>query len=80
VRPFYKPGAIGPRKSAKGLADLATDEFTQGLYERADEIESERAEQSPPDDDDEGRWRSADSYVGDVRGMFDGLHSDLKEK
>ena len=58
---------------------VATDEFTQGFYERADEIESERAEPEPPDDD-EGPWRSADSYVDDVRGMFDGLQSDLKEK
>jgi hypothetical protein len=59
---------------------VATDDFTQGLYERADEIESERAEREPPDDDDEGPWRSARSYVDDVRGMFDGLENDLKEK
>lgn len=58
---------------------VATDEFTQGLYERADEVESERAEPEPPDDD-EGPRRSADSYVDDVRGMFDGLQSDLTEK
>jgi hypothetical protein len=56
------------------------DDFTQGFYERADEIESERAEQKPPDDDDEGRWRSVDSYVDDVRGMFDGLQNELKQK
>jgi hypothetical protein len=49
---------------------------TSTLYERADEIESERAEQEPPDDDTEGRWRSGDPPVDDVRGMFDGLHSE----
>ncbi len=59
---------------------VATDEFTQSFYERADEIESERSEQEPPDDDDAGSWRRADSYVDDVRGMFDGLQSDLKQE
>ncbi|MGE4056453.1 MAG: restriction endonuclease [Vicinamibacterales bacterium] len=58
---------------------VATNEFTQGLYERADEIESERAGPEPPDDD-EGPWRSADSHVDDVHGMFDGLRSDLKQE
>lgn len=58
---------------------VATDEFIQDLYERADELESERAEPEPPDDG-ERPWRSVDSYVDDVRGMFDGLQSDLKEK
>jgi hypothetical protein len=57
---------------------VATDEFTQGLYERADELESERAEREPPDDDDDGARRSADSYVDDVRGMFDGLENALR--
>jgi len=55
---------------------MATDEFTQSLYERADELESERAECEPPDDDDDdGARRPADSYVDDVRGMFDGLET-----
>lgn len=57
---------------------VATEEFTQGLLERADELESERAEQEPPDDDD-GSWRSSDSYVDDVQAMFDGLQNDLKD-
>ena len=57
---------------------VATDEFTQGLYERADELESERAEREPPDDDDDGARRSADSYVDDVRGMFSGLENALR--
>jgi hypothetical protein len=57
---------------------VATDKFTQGLLERADELESERAEQEPPDDDD-GAWRSSDSYVDDVQAMFDGLQNDLKD-
>lgn len=59
---------------------IATEEFTQGLYERADEIESERAEQEPPDEDDDGPWRSSESQVDDIQRMFDGLQSDLKEK
>jgi hypothetical protein len=57
---------------------VATDEFTQGPYERADELESERAELEPPDDDDDGRGGPADSYVDDVRGMFDGLENALR--
>ncbi len=52
--------------------------FTQDLYEKADEIESERAEQEPPDDD-ERRWEPSDPLVDDVQGMFDGLESDLRE-
>ena len=47
------------------------------VLERADEIETERAEPEP-DDDDEGRW-SGDVVVDDVSGMFDGLQSDLKD-
>lgn len=58
---------------------VVVDEFTQGLYERADELESERAEPEPPDDD-EGPPRAAGAYVDDVHGMFDGLRSDLKER
>lgn len=54
-----------------------TQDHTQGLLERADEIETERAEPEPDDDDDE-RW-SADTVVDDVQGMFDGLQSDLKD-
>ena len=57
---------------------VTTDGFTQSLYERADELETERAEREPPDDDDDGAWRPADSNVDDVRGMFDGLESALK--
>lgn len=52
--------------------------YTQDLYEKADEIESERAEEEPPDDYEE-RWGRADSVVDDVQGMFDGLESDLRE-
>lgn len=59
---------------------IATEEFTQGLYERADEIESERADQEPPDEDDDGPWRSSESQVDDIQSMFDGLQSDLREK
>ena len=58
--------------------NVGTQEFTQSLAERADEIESERAEPEPPDDYD-GRWESSDSRVDDVQGMFDGLESDLRD-
>ena len=57
---------------------IATEEFTQRLYERADELESERAERGPAIDDADGASRRADSYVDDVRGMFDGLENALK--
>lgn len=57
--------------------NVDTQEITQNLTERADEIESERAESEPPDDY-EGRWDSSESAVDDVRGMFDGLESDLR--
>lgn len=81
----------GPDDDPDWLRQLAADleyvgerlqvdaqQFTQSLYERADEIESERAEQEPPDDY-EGRWNSSDSHIDDVQGMFDGLQSDLKD-
>ena len=54
-----------------------TEEHTQGLLERADEIETERA-QYEPDDDDDGGWR-AETMVDDVQAMFDGLQSDLRD-
>lgn len=59
--------------------EVDTREFTQGFLERADEIESERAEQEPPDDD-ERPWESSEPHVDDVQGMFDGLQSDLKDR
>jgi hypothetical protein len=72
------------RSVASGLESLGekfgvdAQEYTQGLLERADEIEIERAQPEPDDDDYEGRW-SGHSAVDDVRGMFDGLQSDLKD-
>lgn len=39
---------------------VATDMFTQSLYERADELETERAGREPPDEDEDGAWRPAD--------------------
>lgn len=57
---------------------MDTQEFTQSLAERADAIESERAEPEPPDDY-EGRWESSDSRVDDVQGMFGGLKNDLRD-
>ena len=53
--------------------------YTQDLYEKADEIESESAEEQPPDDYEE-RWERADTVVNDVQGMFGGLESDLRER
>jgi len=54
-----------------------TQDHTQGLLERADEIETERAEPEPEDDD--GRRWSAETVVDDVQGMFAGLESDLRD-
>ena len=54
-----------------------TQDHTQGLPELADEIETERAEPEP-EDDDERRW-SGDSVVDDVHGMFDGLEGQLRD-
>ena len=51
---------------------------TQGLLERASEIETERAGPEPDDDDDGGRL-SGDTLADDVQGMFDGLRGDLKD-
>jgi hypothetical protein len=53
-----------------------THDLTQGLLQRADEVESELA-QTEPDDEYEGR-RRADSDIGDLQGMFAGLESDLR--
>ena len=52
--------------------------YTQDLYEKADEIESERVEEEPSDDYEE-RWGRADSIVDDVTGMFAGLENDLRD-
>jgi hypothetical protein len=53
-------------------------EYTQGLLERADEIETERAE--PEVDEDYEAWKAdSTSEVDDIEGMFDGLQSDLKD-
>ena len=54
------------------------ERYTQDLYERADEIESERAEEEEPDDYEEA-WGRSDSIVDDVAGMFAGLESDLRD-
>ena len=59
--------------------DVDTEEYTQALIERAEEIEKERAEQEPPEDD-ERRWEPSDSRVEDVQGMFESLASDLRNQ
>jgi hypothetical protein len=53
-----------------------TQGYTQGLLERAEDLESDRAEPEP--DNDYEHW-SADTVVDDVQGMFGGLQSDLKD-
>jgi len=58
--------------------NVDTHPFTQPFIERADEIDSERAD-SEPSDDHEGRWNARDSSVDDVRSMFNGLASDLQD-
>jgi hypothetical protein len=58
--------------------NVDTHPFTQPLIERADEIDSDRAD-SEPSDDHEGRWNARDSRVDDVRSMFNGLASDLQD-
>ncbi|MEQ1907686.1 MAG: hypothetical protein ABMA15_02640 [Vicinamibacterales bacterium] len=55
---------------------VGTEDYTQNLLERADEIETERAVPEPDDDDDD-RWRSNSEPVDDVAAMFGGLESDL---
>lgn len=59
--------------------DVDTEECTQALIERAEEIEKERAEQEPPEDD-ERRWERSESTVEDVQGMFESLVSDLRNQ
>ena len=61
-------------ESVGGKLDVDTEPFTEGLYERAEEIENERAE--PPDDYDED-WRPSRSHAEDVHGMFESLRNDL---
>ncbi len=56
---------------------IDVDEYTQTLLERADEIESERANESEPDYDERG-WEGSDSDIDDVQSMFEGLRSDLQ--
>ena len=54
------------------------EEYTQDLYEKADEVEAERAEEEPPDDYDREDWERTDTFLDDIEGMFDGLESDLR--
>ena len=55
-----------------------TDPLTAGLYERAEEIESERAEKEAPDDYDD-HWRPSRGEVDDVHEMFDDLRNYLMD-
>lgn len=56
---------------------IDVEEYTQRLLERADEIESERTNESEPDYDERG-WEGSDSDIDDVQSMFEGLRSDLQ--
>jgi hypothetical protein len=49
------------------------------LAERVDKIETERAEEQPPEDYDDGEWEASLPPVDDVKAMFDGLGNDLRE-
>ena len=55
-----------------------TDPFTADLYERAGEIETERAEEEAPDDYPED-WRPSRREVDGVHQMFDDLRNHLME-
>ena len=68
------------RQSARPrIRVVASDQrYTQELYEKADEIENERAEQEPPYDYEE-LWERTDNFGDDVQGMFDGLKSELRD-
>ena len=58
---------------------VATDAFTQDLYERAEEIETERAENEPLEEYDED-WSRPREPVENVHGMFDSLRNDLLDQ
>lgn len=55
---------------------VEVDRFTARLYERAEEIESERAKEEAPDNDDE-HWRPSRREGDDVHEMFDDLRNYL---
>ena len=73
-----------PLRELSGLENLGSrlgvdaEEYTQDLYEKADEVEAERAEEEPPDDYDREDWERTDTFLDDIEGMFDGLKSDLR--
>ena len=77
------------REIASDLASVGsglqvdTDPFTQSLYERAEEIESERAEDYLPEEYDED-WREDWGSMGEVfqkvHPIFDGLRNDLMDR
>lgn len=51
--------------------------FAQSFLERADEIESERADREQPNYEE--RWGSSNFDVDDVQAMFEGLAGDLRD-
>jgi hypothetical protein len=59
--------------------DVDTERFIDMLAERVDKIETERAEEQPPEDYDDGEWEASLPPVDDVKAMFDGLGNDLRE-
>jgi len=56
--------------------EVDVTQFTETLYQRADESESERSEDEP-DEDDEDDWRSPSVYRDDVDEMFQSLREEL---
>lgn len=76
--PDWLRGVASDLESLGGKFGVGTEEYTQSLLEKADEIETERAEPEPDDDYDD-RWRPNET-VDDVAGMFGGLESALKNE
>lgn len=58
--------------------ELDIERLTQPLYERADEIESERASDGSDEDEDSG-WQSAPRQTDDVDSMFQSLRLELED-
>jgi hypothetical protein len=76
--PDWLRGAASDLETLCKFFALPAGGYTQSLLERADELETERAEREYDDGDYEDRWRDSE-YVDDVQGMFDGLRNDLKD-
>jgi len=58
--------------------EVSVTRFTESLYEKADEIENERAK-AEPDEDDRSPWESSSSYGDDVDDMFQSLRDEIED-